>query len=79
MGLFSDIGLGDFGESIDGGFNGVFGGASDIFHSSIDLTKNVGKAGGTIATNLASFLDPQTLKILLYVGGAIILYKVVKN
>jgi hypothetical protein len=79
MGLFSDIGLGGFGDTLDSGFNGVFDGASDLFNSSIDLTKNVSKAGGTIATNLASFLDPQTFKILLYVGGAIILYKVVKN
>ena len=79
MGLFEDIGLGSIGESIDSGFNGISGGASDIFNNSVDLTKNLGNAAGTAATNLASFLNPQTLTIILYVGGALVVYKIAKS
>lgn len=79
MGLFEDIGLGSFGESIDSGFNGVFDGASDIFNGSVDMTTGIGKSAGQLAENFASFLNPQTLTLILYLGGALIIYKVAKS
>lgn len=79
MGLFSDIGLGSIGGSIDGAFNGVFDGVSDLYHTSIDTTKNLSNAGGNLAKNVSEFLSPGTLTLILYIGGALFLYKVYKS
>lgn len=72
--------VGDLYDVGAGVVNGGVGAGSDLFNSSVNLTKNLANAGGNIATGLGSFLgDGSTWTIIVYGGAALIIYKIVSD
>ena len=79
--------LGDIGNGVEDTFNAgtnivgkVGSGAGSIFDNLINVTGKFGNAAGNIADGVGGFLgNSGKFTLALYVAGAFIVYRIVKN